>query len=98
MEKAESKTIKITVTLAGRPYPLQIKEHDEAIIRKIVNEINGKVNRLQQTYTGKDKQDCLALVMLTDFVERYKQDQTTSSALNSELDTIDSVLRLVAGI
>lgn len=62
----------ITVVIAGRPYPLKVQERDELSIRKIVNEINEKVNDFQLTYTNKDKQDCLAMAALTFAVDNYK--------------------------
>ncbi|KAA3629008.1 MAG: cell division protein ZapA [Bacteroidetes bacterium] len=62
----------ITVVIAGRPYPLKVQERDEPSIRKIVNEINEKVNDFQLTYTNKDKQDCLAMAALTYAVDNYK--------------------------
>lgn len=62
----------ITVVIAGRPYPLKVQDRDEPSIRKIVNEINEKVNDFQLTYTNKDKQDCLAMAALTYAVDNYK--------------------------
>ena len=68
----EKDTTNITVLIAGRPYPLKIKAGDEAAIRKIVKEVNEKVNRFQLTYTKKDKQDCLSMALLTYAVDLHK--------------------------
>ena len=51
-------TLNITVLIAGRPYPLRIKAGDEHTIRKIVKDVNEKINKFQLTYIKKDKQDC----------------------------------------
>ena len=56
--------IQITVLIAGRPYPLQIKASDEPVIRQIAKEVNEKVQQMQKTYPNRDKQDCLALAIL----------------------------------
>jgi cell division protein ZapA len=64
--------VSITVLIAGRPYPLKIKASDEASIRRIVKEINDKINRFQLQYTTKDKQDCLAMATLTYAVDSQK--------------------------
>lgn len=64
--------ISITVLIAGRPYPLRVKAADEAAIRRIVKEINEKVNRFQLNYTKKDKQDCLSMALLTYAVDLFK--------------------------
>ncbi len=62
----------ITITLAGRPYPLRIKGGDENNIRKIVKTLNERINQFQMSYTSKDKQDCLAMTLLTTSVELHK--------------------------
>lgn len=78
MEEQNNK--QITVLIAGRPYPLKIKQSDEPAIRKIVKEINDKVNQFQLTYSNKDKQDCLSMAILTYAVDLYKARQTVQPA------------------
>lgn len=86
-------TINITVVIAGRPYPLKIKESDEPVIRKLIKDINDKVNRFQQTYANKDKQDCLAMALLTQSIELYKsQSSTPDNDLASQLTHLESLL------
>ena len=51
MEEQDSK--QLTVTIAGRPYPLKIKASDEPVIRQIVKEVNEKVNKFQLTYANR---------------------------------------------
>lgn len=75
----ESNMITITVVIAGRPYPLRVNAEEEAAIRKIVKEVNDKVNHFQMTYTDRDKQDCLSMVALTYAVESFKMQQQVSS-------------------
>ena len=95
----ETKTI--TVVIAGRPYPLRVKEEDEAAIRKIVKEVNDKVNHFQLTYTDRDKQDHLAMVTLTFAVDLYKlrqgQKAERDKEMSEKLGELDSLLdRLLA--
>lgn len=94
----EKDTTNITVLIAGRPYPLKIKAGDEAAIRKIVKEVNEKVNRFQLTYTKKDKQDCLSMALLTYAVDLHKaqqgdsSDQENHSGLSEKVQQLDSLL------
>ena len=92
MDSQETKNI--TVVIASRPYPLKVKQEEEASIRKIIKEINEKINRFQLTYTNKDKQDCLAMAVLTYAVDLYKTQQNTvqDGALASKLAKIDQLL------
>lgn len=98
MDGQETKNI--TVVIASRPYPLKVKEEDEAAIRKIIKEINDKVNRFQLTYTNKDKQDCLAMAVLTYAVDLYKTQQNTveDGILASKLAKIDTLLDQVTDL
>ncbi|RME08843.1 MAG: cell division protein ZapA [Bacteroidetes bacterium] len=94
MEDQDSK--RITITIAGRPYPLKIKASDEAVIRKIAREVNEKINRFQLSYPNRDKQDCLALALLAYAVDLYKanlrSDAHSSKELSEKLSGINDLL------
>ncbi len=62
MDGPDSK--QITIILAGRPYPLKIVARKEAVLRKVVKDLNEKINRFQVQHPNRDKQDCLAMVLL----------------------------------
>ena len=84
----------ITVLIAGRPYPLKINEADEPAIRRIVKEVNEKVNRFQLTYTNKDKQDCLSMALLTYAVDLQKAKQLPANdpSLPNRLSELEALL------
>ena len=75
MENQEHK--QMTVTLAGRPYPLKIKVIDEPILRKIIKEVNEKINRFRLAYPNRDMQDCIAMATLAYAVDLHKARQGT---------------------
>lgn len=88
----------ITVLIAGRPYPLKVKVGDEDAIRKIVKDVNEKVNRFQLTYNKKDKQDCLSMALLTYAVDLHKSktggDNTPSfdPVISEKINQLDELL------
>jgi cell division protein ZapA len=84
----------ITVVIAGRPYPLKVQTADEAAIRKIVKEVNERVNTFQLTYTQKDKQDCLAMALLTYAVDLFKssQNEDSQALMATKLSRVDALL------
>ncbi|MCU0345675.1 MAG: cell division protein ZapA [Saprospiraceae bacterium] len=95
MEEQDSK--QLTVTIAGRPYPLKIKASDEPMVRQIVKEVNEKVNKFQLTYPNREKQDCLAMALLGYAVDLHKatsQQPTASSPpdVSERLSRIESLL------
>lgn len=86
----------ITVLIASRPYPLRIKEEDEKRIKDIVKDINDKISNFQLTYAQKDKQDCLAMALLTYAVDLKKQkEQTEESVLMQHLEKIEAIVDAV---
>ncbi len=92
----DKEALNITVLIGGRPYPLKIKAGDEHTIRKIVKEINEKVNSFQLTYTQKDKQDCLAMALLTYAVDLQKARQTrVDKDVADKIHQIDTLLNSV---
>lgn len=90
----DKETKHITVLIAGRPYPLKINASDEPAIRKIVKELNEKLNRFQLNYTNKDKQDCLSMTLLTYAVDLHKatEEQIDDSSLSGKLDQLNALL------
>ncbi len=66
----------VTVLIAGRPYPLRVKAADEAALHRLVKELNDKILLFQNTYPSKDKQDCIAMALLTYAVELHRAQQT----------------------
>jgi cell division protein ZapA len=93
---AEESMIKITVIVAGRPYPLRIKAADEPAVRKIVKEVNDKITNFQSAYQGRDKQDGLSMTILTYAFDLYKlrkeQPLANEPGMASQLDRIDDLL------
>ena len=92
---AHSEPIIVTLLLSGRPYSLQIDPADEAIIRMLVSELNTKIDQFQIAHPKRDRQDCLAMVLLTMAVELQKdrtQRGEEDRRVEQRLDAIGSFL------
>ena len=63
-------------------------------IRKIVKEVNEKINQFQLTYTRKDKQDCLSMALLTYAVDLFKTQQNTTreNVISARLAQLETML------
>jgi cell division protein ZapA len=58
-------SLKIKVTVAGRVYPLRVKNaNEEEGMRKAATKINDLVSNYEQNYAVSDKQDVLAMCAL----------------------------------
>ncbi|MEZ4983825.1 MAG: cell division protein ZapA [Saprospiraceae bacterium] len=89
--------VKITVIIGGRPYPLRVAVADEPAIRKIVSEVNDKINTFQTTYHGRDRQDALSMTLLTYAYDLFKLRQEPPPASDpkevvEQLTHIDELL------
>ena len=84
----------MTVNIAGRSYPLRVKENDKLSIQQVVDDINEKVRDFQLTYINKDKQDCLAMALLTYAVDynKIKQENDVSERVNQKVDHLESMI------
>ncbi|MEM1122701.1 MAG: cell division protein ZapA [Bacteroidota bacterium] len=96
MDDQNSK-IRITVTIAGRPYALKVQAADEPVILRLTKEINDKIRQFQTTYKGKDKQDFIAMTLLTFAVDLHKLRTKTNAEpslidLSEPLQEIDNLL------
>ena len=85
--------ISMNIMIAGRSYPLRIKGGDEASIKVVVDEINEKIKDFQLTYINKDKQDCLAMALLTYAVELHKsQNELPFKSLEEKVDKLEAII------
>lgn len=93
--------VNITVKIASRSYPLKVKPDDELQIKRIVAEINAKVDHFQKMYKSKDKQDCLSMALLTYAVDLHKKNPTAQSDapddqrltdINTKMDQLEELL------
>ncbi|UMB54753.1 cell division protein ZapA [Lutibacter sp. A64] len=60
-----AESLKIKVTVAGRVYPLKVKNaNEEEGMRKAATKINDLVSNFEKNYAVSDKQDVLAMCAL----------------------------------
>lgn len=56
--------VSLKIVIAGRTYPLTIKEEEEEAIKSAAERINSNIKKLQGSYAVKDMQDLLAMTTL----------------------------------
>lgn len=85
----------ISVTIADRPYRLNIKKEEEESIRKAAKNINEKIKQYSDNYAFNDKQDLLAMVSLeyanSSLVYEEKLDHSDQQ-LKEKLSHLDDIL------
>lgn len=82
----------ITVVIAGRSYPLKVKNHEEAAVRSTVKDINDNLNNLKNRYTQCDFQDCLVMTLLTCKMATLPTNPTSPNDVNPIIEQIQNTL------
>lgn len=79
--------------IEGRNYPLQVNEQDAVSMLKIVEEVNESLKSLHVSYPQKDRQDCMAMALLTYAVKLYESKaESLSPDVQEKLDVMDRLL------
>ena len=55
---------RITITIAGRNYPLNVPAAEEETLRKVGKQIEAMIKDFEQNFDVRDKQDALAMCAL----------------------------------
>jgi cell division protein ZapA (FtsZ GTPase activity inhibitor) len=84
--------VTITVTIAGRSYPVKVHTHMRDTVLSAVDMLNKRSDEYSKTFIGKETQDYLAMAALMQLVETlyYKQQGDTKLA---ELQKADETFR-----
>ena len=83
--------LKIKITIAGRVYPLSIKNAiEEEGMRKAANKINELVTKFEQNYAVSDKQDVLAMCALQ-FASHVE-----INSISDDTDTVEAIKKIEA--
>ena len=79
--------------IEGRTYPLKVNEEDVSSMLKIVEEVNESLKSLHVSYPQKDRQDCMAMALLTYAVKLYEsRADSLSPDIQEKLEVMDRLL------
>jgi cell division protein ZapA len=84
--------VSIKVNIAGRNYPLTVKESEKAVIEKAVELIEKKMADYSNNYAVTDKQDLLAMCALqfsTQYMNAEAEYQDFSTGLSERVHEIE---------
>lgn len=88
----------LQVMIEGRNYSLQVNEEDADSMQKIVDEVNETLKSLHISFPHKDRQDCMAMALLTVAVKLYESRvDSISPDIQDKLEQMDHILdRVIA--
>jgi cell division protein ZapA len=73
--------VSLKVLIAGRTYPIIVKQEEEKKVLEMAKTINDKIKEFEQNYSVRDKQDLLAMCALN-----LLTSQQTTSHKSQEAD------------
>lgn len=85
----------LKVIVAGRTYPLTIKQEEETIIKAAAQYINTNIKQLQSNYAVKDMQDLLAMTSLQMAVKMETELQHESTRASASPDLSEDIKNLI---
>ena len=90
----DQKSHKASITIAGKPYPLNLSDFENKHLHSIEKQINKKITEYQKSFSNLSLQDCLSMVLISQSfeLEKVKGDNTKHKELDSALETIESTL------
>ena len=80
--------VSIIVSIAGRTYPLTVKQEDEQTVMNAAKLISDKVKEMEQNYAIRDRQDLLAMAALNLLVAQQNTPKK-SPELEKEITQLD---------
>jgi cell division protein ZapA len=79
--------VSLKILIAGRTYPLTIKQEDEQAVLTAARMINEKVKEFETNYSVRDKQDLLAMSALN--LLATQQNEPAKTPEQDELNQLD---------
>ena len=80
--------ISLKILIAGRTYPLTVKQGDEESVQGVAKLINEKMKEFEQNYSVRDKQDLLAMTALN-LLTAQQNTSKKSSELEKQINQLD---------
>tara|TARA_Y100001978_G_C23700221_1_gene440350 strand:- start:2034 stop:2330 length:297 start_codon:yes stop_codon:yes gene_type:complete len=85
--------VSLKVTIAGRSYPLNIKEGEKDSVIAAVSDINKSIENLKKNYAVKDPQDLIAMTALQLVMKNDSNAKSVSVDKSSNsMDAIEKAL------
>jgi len=80
--------VSLKVIIAGRTYPIIVKQEEEKKVMEVAKTINDKIKEFEQNYSVRDKQDLLAMCALNLLTS---QQNTSNKSLETDKDLINQL-------
>ncbi len=84
-------TVSVKVKIAGRYYPLNIQQEEEATLRQAEAKIQSNIDAFQEKYGVKDMQDLLAMTLLQMATKSQQSAPSTDNSAITQLEKLNAL-------
>lgn len=84
-------TVSVKVKIAGRYYPLNIQQEEEATLRQAEAKIQSNIDAFQEKYGVKDMQDLLAMTLLQMATKSQQAPISTDNSTITQLEKLNAL-------
>ncbi len=84
-------TVSVKVKIAGRYYPLNIQQEEEATLRQAEAKIQSNIDAFQEKYGVKDMQDLLAMTLLQMATKSPQSSPSTDNSTITQLEKLNAL-------
>ena len=89
MTEQERELKKLTIVIAGRSFPVKVNKAEELILPVIEKNLNEQIRRIQLSYSDRDIQDCLSMVLLTQAISNHIQEPFNLPDISTKVDRLN---------
>jgi cell division protein ZapA (FtsZ GTPase activity inhibitor) len=84
-------TVSVKVKIAGRYYPLNIQQEEEATLKQAEAKIQSNIDAFQEKYGVKDMQDLLAMTLLQMATKSQQPVSSTDHSMITQLEKLNAL-------
>ena len=86
---------KLTIVIAGRSYPVKVNKDEALILPTIEKDLNDQIRQMQLSYSDRDIQDCLSMVLLTQAITSHTSESSISPEVTEKIDKLNLAIESV---
>ena len=79
----------MTIVVAGRSYPVKVNKEEERILPIIEKNLNEQIRQIQISYSDRDMQDCLTMVLLTQAIAAYNPEPSILPEISTKVENLN---------
>lgn len=88
---------KLTIVVGGRSYPVKVNREEALILPTIEKNLNEQIRQMQLSFSDRDMQDCLSMVLLTQAIAAQTKEPSISPDLSKKIDKLNLEIESLLG-